>query len=335
MKEILKRLIKGYKEELDQEDYYDYLLRELDRGEDQLLDAVRELDNEDVMYQLSKAVLAIQIAENQLNIENEPYEVKKLVVENKKYFQEHEIYNDLMEAATNRDRKALLKALNKIPGEYSKERDEFKYALDDTYEINNLRLRDELKRVFEEYEEFKEETRPKKYVVCTEKVGQDLELSGDSWDELETDDLDKANKEFMRQIRIIEHNDSKGYGVSILRRAANGVFDSVKHYAYWSMDHRRDDDGEIKSNMPYGDFLKRKVWTKEELTNRVLEELESLDEEIQNEYYDIYIVEDGGDNIIRLEEAGAGYGGERYASYKEVGTVDEKVVHINRDDLWV
>ena len=158
MKEILKRLIKGYKEELDQEDYYDYLLRELDRGEDQLLDAVRELDNEEVMYQLSKAVLSIQIAENQLIIENEPYEVKKLVIGNKKYFQEHGIYNDLMEAATNRDRKSLLKALNKIPGEYSKERDDFKYALDDMYEINNLRLRDELNRVIEEYKEFKEET---------------------------------------------------------------------------------------------------------------------------------------------------------------------------------
>lgn len=158
MKEILKRLIRGYKEELDQEDYYDYLLRELDRGEDQLLDAVRELDNEEVMYQLSKAVLSIQIAENQLIIENEPYEVKKLVIGNKKYFQEHGIYNDLMEAATNRDRKSLLKALNKIPGEYSKERDDFKYALDDMYEINNLRLRDELNRVIEEYKEFKEET---------------------------------------------------------------------------------------------------------------------------------------------------------------------------------
>lgn len=161
MKEILKRLINGYKEELDQEDYYDYLLRELDRGEDQLLDAVRELDNEEVMYQLSKAVLSIQIAENQLIIENEPHEVIKLIIEDKKYFLEHGIYDELFAAATNRDRKALLKALNKIPGEYSKERDKFKYALDDTYEINNLRLRDELKRVFEEYEELKEETRPK------------------------------------------------------------------------------------------------------------------------------------------------------------------------------
>lgn len=178
------------------------------------------------------------------------------------------------------------------------------------------------------------------YVVCTEDVNANLELSGDSWDQLETDSLEEANEEYMRLIKEIEQgfhrhnrNSNRGIGVSILIREENGNFSGVKHYAHISKTKRGDQDGEIKSMLPYEYYLQRKIWTPEEITRKVLEEIDSYDKEIQEGYYDIYITDD--EYGIRLVDSGMDYNGESYDCYKNVGTVDSRYVSINIDDLWV
>ena len=179
----------------------------------------------------------------------------------------------------------------------------------------------------------------KEYVIYIKKFNSNFESPEDIPYQIEIATLEEAVVEYMRLIKEIEQGfhkeNNKSIVVSIFAKEEEeeGEIREVKLYFHKSRKKRWDQDGKIESMLSYEDYLQRKIWTPEEITRKVLEEIDSYDKEIQEGYYDIYITDD--EYGIRLVDSGMDYNGESYDCYKNVGTVDSRYVSINIDDLWV
>lgn len=151
MKNMLSRIIKSYKQELDKEGYYEHVLKSLDKGLDELQDTLNELDNETLKFELIHAVLTAKITQNQLDIAYAPRQMMDYLLVHQNYFKTHGVFDDLFTGIQEVDKDIILRALRKIKDDPSPHAEHLAILLPDIEETHAIHLRGTLKDLIEFY----------------------------------------------------------------------------------------------------------------------------------------------------------------------------------------